>query len=75
MILPRYTRLENVQGARLIQLEKQTDADYQTAPRNNMIFAVASDDVIERLVKDLQALRARLQHGLRGWVTNVADVI
>ena len=75
MILPRYTRLENVQGGRLVELEKRADADYELLPRNNMIIAIASDDVIARLVKDLQVLRARLKHGLRGYVTDVVDVI
>jgi hypothetical protein len=75
MILPRYTRLENVEGARLIQLEKQTDANFELAPKNNMILAIGSDDVIAGLVRALQALRARLKHGLRGYVTDVVDVI
>jgi hypothetical protein len=75
MVLPRYTRLENVQGARLIALEKQDNADYEVVPRNNMIFAIAADDIIADLVRHLQDLRARLKHGLRGYVTDVVDVI
>jgi len=75
MILPRYTRLENVQGGRLLELEKQTDAVYEHAPKNNMIIAIASDDVIARLVKEFQALRATLRHGLRGYVTDIVDVV
>lgn len=75
MILPRYTRLKDVQGGRLIELEKRSDANYEFLPKNNMIIAIASDDVIARLVQDLQALRARLKHGLRGYVTDVVDVV
>ena len=75
MILPRYTRLENVQGARVLELERRTDADYEHLPKNHMIVAIAGDDVIARLVRDFQALRARLKHGLRGYVTDVVDVV
>lgn len=75
MILPRYTRIENVQGARAVELEKRTDVDFEFLPKNNMIVAIAGDDVIARLVGEFQALRARLKHGLRGYVTDVVDVV
>lgn len=75
MILPRYTRLENVQGARVLELERRTDVDYELLPKNHMIVAIAGDDVIARLVRDFQTLRARLKHGLRGYVTDVVDVV
>ena len=73
MAIPRYTRLDAVTGARAI--EAQQRGDYVLAQNNRMLIVVAPEAQIAGLVAELQQLRARLKHGLRGYVTPAEAVI
>jgi hypothetical protein len=73
MVVPRYTRIDNVIGARMAEREAETG--YLTDRRNRMIVAVAEDPVIEQIAKGLRALRRRKRHGLRAFVVGLKDVI
>jgi len=72
-VIPRYTRLESVTGARAI--EAATRGDYALARKNRMLIVIAPEAQIAKLVAELQQLRTRLKHGLRGYVTSAEAVI
>lgn len=73
MVVPRYTRIDDVIGARMAEREAETG--YLTDRRNRMIVAVAEEPVIEQIAKGLRALRRRKRHGLRAFVVGLKDVI
>ena len=71
--IPRYTRVDSVIGARMVQQEAATG--YKTDRRNRMILAVAEPAVIARIAEELRALRAQKGHGLRAFVVPLLEVI
>jgi hypothetical protein len=73
MVIPRYTRLEGVTGARAIQAALR--GDYALAQKNRMLIVIAPEAQIAKLVAELKQLRVRLKHGLRGYVTPAEQVI
>ncbi len=73
MVVPRYTRIDNVTGARMVHLQEA--ARYLTDRRNRMIVAVAEEPTIAQMVADLRALRAREGHGLRAFSVPVNHVV
>ncbi len=73
MVIPRYTRFNDVTGARAIALEEQTD--YTTEPKNRMVLVIAPAPVMDQLVIQLKQLRARLKHGIRGYVSSAEQII
>ena len=73
MVIPRYTRLDAVTGARAIEAELK--GDYVLAQNNRMLIVVAPEEQIARLVAAFQQLRGRLKHGLRGYVTSAEALI
>jgi hypothetical protein len=73
MVIPRYTRLDAVTGARAIEAELR--GDYVLAQNNRMVIIIAPEQQIARLVAEFQQLRARMKHGLRGYVTSAESVI
>jgi len=73
MIIPRYTRFNEVMGARAIALEEQSE--YATEPKNRMVLVIAPAPVMDRLVVELKQLRARLKHGIRGYVSSAEQII
>jgi len=74
MVVPRYTRVDNVIGAR-VAAAQEAGTGYLTDRRNRMIVAIAESATIGLLVSDLQALRRRKEHGLRAFVVPVSAVI
>jgi hypothetical protein len=73
MVVPRYTRIDNVIGARMAEREAATG--YVTDRRNRMIVAVAEEPVIQQIARGLRALRRRRRHGLRAFVVPLQDVV
>lgn len=73
MVIPRYTRLNDITGARAIELEHH--ADYEMEARNRMVIVIAPGPIMDRLVVELKELRARLKHGIRGYVTSAEQFI
>jgi hypothetical protein len=73
MVVPRYSRLDGVIGARMAQREEQSG--YLTDRRNRMIVLVAESATIARIVRNLSDLRARKGHGLRAFVVPTTEVI
>ncbi|NIM04255.1 MAG: hypothetical protein GTO55_00565, partial [Armatimonadetes bacterium] len=47
MIVARYTRMDGVVGARMVQME--ADTGYMTDRRNRIIMVIAEEDVIKKL--------------------------
>jgi hypothetical protein len=72
MAVPRYTRIDNVIGARMVQEEEATG--YMTDRRNQIILVLAEEGVVEILIRELQILRRRSGHGLRGFVLDTKRV-
>lgn len=72
MIVARYTRIDNVVGARMAQLEAETG--YMTDRLNRIVMVVAEAEVIANLVSELRLLRKEQGHGLRGFVVNADEV-
>ena len=70
MGVARYTRIDNVVGARMVQPQGPTS--YLADRRNRMILAVAEGPTIAQLVGEL---RAREGHGLRAFVVPVSQVV
>jgi len=73
MVVPRYTRIDNVIGARMAEREAATG--YVADRRNRMIVAVAEEPVIAQIAKGMRALRRRRKHGLRAFVVGLKEVI
>lgn len=73
MVISRYSRLDNVVGARMAAQEARSG--YLSDRRNRMIIAVAEPETVARIVEGLRALRARMGHGLRAFVVPVNQVI
>jgi hypothetical protein len=73
MVVPRYSRLDGVIGARMAQREEQSG--YLADRRNRMIMLVAEPLTIARIVVALKDLRARKGHGLRAFVVPTIEVI
>jgi len=73
MVIPRYTRIDGVIGARSVEME--TETSYVADRENRMIVAIAEPATIARLVADLRALRAKEGHGLRAFVVPAITVI
>jgi len=73
MVVARYTRIDEVVGARMA--EQEQDTGYISDRRNRIIIVIAEPPTIARLVSDLRALRAREGHGLRGFVVPASQVI
>ena len=73
MVVPRYTRIDDVIGARMA--EREAESGYLADRRNRMIVVVAETATVDRLVADLAALRARKGHGLRAFVVPTRMVI
>lgn len=73
MVVSRYSRLDNVVGARMAAQEARSG--YLSDRRNRMIIAVAEPETVARIVEGLRALRARKGHGLRAFVVPVSQVI
>ena len=73
MVVPRYSRIDSVIGARMVQV--QETASYHTDRRNRMIIAIAEAATIAHLVAELRALREREGHGLRAFVVPASQVV
>ena len=73
MVVPRYTRIDEVIGARTAEME--AESGYLADRRNRMIVVVAERPTVDRLAADLAALRARKGHGLRAFVVAARIVI
>ena len=73
MVVPRYSRIDEVIGARMVGLEAA--GDYVADRRNRMIMLVAEVHTMGDLVAELRALRRREGHGLRAFVVPVKEVI
>jgi hypothetical protein len=73
MVVTRYSRIDDVVGARVAELEAETG--YTMKRRNRLIIVIAEDELISRLAGELAALRRRKGHGLRGFVVPVEVVI
>lgn len=71
--IPRYTRIDGVIGARMVEQEAITG--YRADRRNRMIVAVAEPPVIARITEGLRALRAQQGHGLRAFVVPLVEVV
>jgi len=72
MIVSRYTRIDNVVGARMAQAEA---IGYVADRRNRLIIIVAEPPTVAKLVEDLRDLRTRKGHGLRAFVVKAETVI
>ena len=72
MVVSRYTRVDNVVGARMVEREA---AGYVADRRNRLIIIVADPPTIAKLVGALRELRARRGHGLRAFVMKAETVI
>jgi hypothetical protein len=73
MVVARYTRIDNVIGARMVHLQEASK--YLADRRNRMIVAVADAATITQIVADLRALREREGHGLRAFSMPVSQVV
>lgn len=73
MVVPRYTRIDNVIGARMVQLQEETG--YLADRRNRMIMVIAEEQVVGKIVNNLRELREREGHGLRAFVVPVSQVV
>jgi len=73
MVITRYSRIDGVVGARMAEVEAETG--YTMKRRNRLMIVVAEDRLIARLARELQALRRRKKHGLRGFVVPAKIVI
>jgi hypothetical protein len=73
MVVARYSRIDNVIGARMAEQEAQSG--YLTDRRNRIVIAIAEPPTIARIVAALRDLRARKGHGLRAFVVPASAVI
>lgn len=72
MTVARYTKIHEVVGARTDMLQT---ADYQPHGHNCMLILFAERQVVHEMAEELRILRKTKRHGLRGFVTPVAEVI
>ena len=72
MIISRYTRVDNVVGARMVEREA---TGFLADRRNRLILVIAEPPTMARLVADLRELRTRKGHGLRAFVVKAETVI
>ncbi len=73
MIVSRYTRVDNVVGARMAEQEAATD--FVTDRRNRLIILISEPQTIAKLVADLRALQTKEGHGLRAFVVKAETVL
>jgi len=73
MVVARFTRIDNVIGARMAEREQETGSPAER--RNRIIMLVAESATINRILSDLKALRERKGHGLRAFVVEAETVI
>jgi hypothetical protein len=73
MVVSRYTRIDNVIGARMA--EREEDTGVRAERRNRVILLVAEPGTITGMLADLKSLREREGHGLRAFVVPVSRVI
>jgi len=72
MIVARYTKIQDVQGARADMLSGD---DYKSTGKNQMLLILAERAVINTIGDELRQLRFQQGHGLRGYITPVEEVI
>jgi hypothetical protein len=72
MAVPRYTRIDEVIGARMVEMAEASG--YATDRHNQLIILLGEEGVINNLVRELQVLRRQQGHGLRGFVLDTARV-
>ncbi len=75
MVIPRYTRIDGVVGARTVEMEANGETAYVADRQNHMIVAIAEPSVIARMVTELRRLRRKEGHGLRAFVVPATTVI
>jgi hypothetical protein len=73
MVVPRYTRIDDVIGARMAEREAQSG--YLADRRNRIILVVAEPPTIARMLSDLRALRNQKRRGIRAFVVPVSEVV
>ena len=73
MVVSRYTRIDDVIGARMV--EQQEETGYAVDRRNRLIMLIAEPATMARIVDDLRDLRNRKGHGLRAFVVDASTVI
>ncbi len=72
MVVSRYTRVDNVVGARMVEREA---TGYIADRPNRLIIVIADTPTMAVLVDDLRELRTRKGHGLRAFVVKTETVI
>lgn len=72
MVVPRYTRIDDVIGARMVEAEEETGI--ATERHNRMVTVIADENIIGELVSDLERVRRAEGHGLRGFVVDATQV-
>jgi hypothetical protein len=72
MIVSRYTRIDDVTGARMVEQEA---TGFLSDRRNHLIILIAEPATMTKLVEDLRLLRERKGHGLRAFVVKTETVI
>lgn len=73
MVISRYTRIDDVIGARMV--EREEDTGERSERQNRIILLVAEPSVINRMLGELKALHDREGHGIRAFVVPVSRVI
>lgn len=73
MVVSRYTRIDDVIGARMV--EREEDTGHRSERQNRIILIVAEPSVITGMLDELKALRDREGHGIRAFVVPVSRVI
>jgi len=73
MVVSRYTRIDNVIGARMV--ERAEESGRPAERRNRVILLVAEPNTITGILNELKALREREGHGLRAFVVKTDAVI
>jgi len=72
MVVPRYTKIADVVGARVNSLGDDEDAQ---VPGYHMMIIFAEREAIYQLAEALRELRRKKGHGLRGYITPVETII
>ena len=72
MIIARYTRIDNVVGARMAERE---EIGFLADRRNRIILIIAESPTIARLADSLRALRTRKGHGLHAFAVPASRVV
>jgi hypothetical protein len=72
MFITRYTRVDDVVGAHMIEVEKMTG--HMAERRNRLILVMGEEKTIADIVAELQVLRNKEGHGLRGFVVDALQV-